>query len=337
MSVTAHAHGRVNLIGEHVDYAGGLVLPKLIGAKVEVSAALRADGKLRAESVQHGTVIRDLGDRPSGHWSDYVLGAAVLTGAPGLSITIHSDVPEGAGVSSSAALSVAVLRALDDLMGLGLAPLPMARLAQRIEAEFTGTACGLMDPLVIAAAKPGEALLIDCESGSYRNERLFPGFSFPVIHSGEARRLAGGAYNDRRAAVERAAREIGVTSLRDADPDSVEDLADPVLRARARHVVSEMVRVDLAMAALRAGQPRSFGVLMRESHRSLAADFEVSTPALDALVRAMNDSGAYGARLTGAGFGGCAVALVPTDQVEHWWALVHHRCPQAWAVELTQP
>lgn len=170
----------------------------------------------------------------------------------------------------------------------------------------------------------------------YQNAKLFPGFSFPVIHSGEARRLADGAYNERRAAVEEAARQIGVLSLRDASPDAVEDLTDPVLLRRARHVVTEMVRVDIAMAALRASQPRSFGVMMRESHRSLAEDFEVSTPALDQLVRAMNNAGAYGARLTGAGFGGCAVALVPTDQVEHWWALVHHRCPDAWPVELTQ-
>jgi len=335
MSVTVSAHGRVNLIGEHVDYAGGKVLPKLIGAKVMLSADLTQDGRLRAESSEHGMVSRDLSDRPKGHWSDYVLGAAVLLKAPGLTVSVTSDVPQGAGVSSSAALTIAVIRALDALMGLGLDPLSMAQIAQQVERDYAGTHCGLMDPLVIAAAKPGEALLIDCELGRYQSAKLFPGFSFPVIHSGEDRRLADGAYNERRAAVEEAAKQMGVMSLRDAAPDMITDISDPVLQRRARHVVSEMVRVDLAMAALRAGQPRSFGVMMRESHRSLADDFEVSTDGLDHLVRAMNDAGAYGARLTGAGFGGCAVALVPTDQVEHWWALVSHRCPNAWPVELT--
>ncbi len=325
--------GRVNLIGEHTDYNDGFVLPMALEARACVAFTPREDGAvhLRADDLDRagsfelsalgpGTPSRLEATQPEAlAWLDYPRGVAWalarrlgperLTGFDGV---LASDVPRGAGLSSSAAVELAVAMAL--LAPTGWDARAVARAAQLAENEWVGVASGIMDQLVGAAAVKGSALLIDCRDLSLTPVPLPAGVAVAVLDTGTRRGLAGSAYNDRRAACERVAAALGVPALRDLDPERLERAAkalDPTDLNRARHVVSENERTLAAARALEAGDAATFGRLMDASHASLRDLYEVSSEALDAMVEAARTApGCLGARMTGAGFGGCAVALV---------------------------
>lgn len=325
--VRAHAPGRVNLIGDHTDYMGGLVLPMAVqmGTTIEAVRGGRHI-ELRSDRIE-GVLTLDLPVRdpatvqPS--WGRYVAGvaaelaAADLPGVPtGLVGTVSSDLPLGSGLSSSASLEVAVALALGDTG----TPLAVAQRCQRAEQSATGVPCGIMDQLASAAGVEGSALLIDCATLRVSPVPMPQHAAIWVLHSGQERQLIGSAYADRRAECEAAAALVG--PLPDAAPDGIEALEDPVVRARARHVRSECDRVLAFADALRGDDLRTAGELMVASHRSLRDDFEVSTPRLDELVgRLVDTPGVYGARLTGAGFGGCVVALTEPGLVLDGWSV----------------
>jgi galactokinase len=313
MTVT-RAPGRVNLIGEHTDYNDGFVLPAAIDRFTTVELEPRDDRRLHVESLgETDDVALDALDR-TGTWRDYVRGVVQLVApARGATLRIESDVPRGAGLSSSAALEVAVGRALDpELPGEQL-----ALLAQRAENEFVGVPCGIMDQFAVALARAGHALLLDCRDLSYRHIAMPAGIAILVCDSHVERRLAQSGYADRRAACEAAAAQLGVRALRDATLEQVESLDDDTLRCRARHIVTENTRTLAAAAALERGDLDAVGVLMLESHVSMRDDFEIVPPQLDELAAVVRDvAGCRGSRMTGGGFGGCTVALVDEAAVE---------------------
>lgn len=332
------ASGRVNLIGDHTDYAEGFCLPMPLAHLTQVAMA-RADGFCAASLANNETCAFDPHGDPRGSWTDYVAGPIAELSkrgfdVPPVNVLVCSSVPQGAGVSSSAALEVAVIRAALSLIGAEMGDVEIARAAQAAENRYCGVQCGILDQMACAVGRQDEALLLDCRTDATSLIAVPTTFHFAVIHCGEERRLAGGAYNVRRAAVEAAASLLGLRSLRDATAEHVATLPDVEMRKRARHVVSENARVLAAVAALRSGDVARFGALMNESHRSLAVDYEVSTPGLDELVASAVTAGAYGARLTGAGFGGCIVALIAPADAASWWARVEAENPNAWPVQI---
>jgi galactokinase len=290
--VVARAPGRVNLIGDHTDYTGGLVLPMAIDLETVVSGRREA-GPIAVQSAD-GDVDR------------HVRAVADEMGtASGFVGEVVTTLPVGGGLSSSAALEVALALAF----GFDGAPLELARLCQRAEQAATGVPCGIMDQLTSAAGVAGHALLIDCASETIEPVPLPEGIEVVVVDSGRSRSLAATAYAERRAECDAAAEAIG--PLREATLADVTTIGDDVLRRRARHVVTENERVRAFAGALRDGRLHELGPLLSGSHASLRDDFEVSTPGLDELVeRLTRTPGVIGARLTGAGFGGCVVALV---------------------------
>jgi galactokinase len=308
-----HAPGRVNLIGDHTDYQAGLCLPMAIDRRCVVALGPRAKG-IRARSLElegvvelvaPGGVDRSTLDPP---WGRFVAAAARLAGgAHDAELVVSSDVPPGSGLSSSAALCVALTgafnpAAVDDRRA-------WASTARAIEVQATGVSVGLMDQLASVFGQVGAALLIDCRDLTVEAVPLPPTMAIGVVHSGLPRTLAGSAYQERRAACDASARRLGVASLREATPAQVRD--DPL----ARHVVSENQRVVDAARAVRAGDLVTLAALLQASHTSLRDDFAVSTPELDRLVELLVEEGALGARLTGAGFGGCVIALTtPADR-----------------------
>jgi galactokinase len=309
--------GRVNLLGEHTDYNDGYVLPTPLPHQTVVLAA-PADDRIEAHAEEFGqTLSARHGEGRANTWLDYVLGCvwalrAAGFGVPGGRLYIRRGVPMGAGLASSAALEVAVLRAIRALYRLPLDDLALALAAHRAEVEYVGVRCGIMDQIVASVGRPGEALFLDARSLHREPVPVPEGWRFVVVDSGVRRRLADAGYNLRRAQCERASRLLGVRALRDialVDLDRAGGLPEPLDR-RVRHVVTENARVLAGVDALKAGSMVSFGRLMNESHRSLRDDYEVSTAALDRLVGLALAHGAWGARLTGAGFGGCIVALV---------------------------
>lgn len=331
----ASAHGRVNLIGEHTDYNEGFVLPCILSQRTLVALSLRDDDRLEGDSAQFGSASEQPGAVPTGHWLAYVEGAVAMmaeAGAPqrGVSVAVDSDVPAGAGVSSSAALGVALLKALAAAHGMDRPdPALLARMAQRIEHEFIGLQCGIMDHMVSAVGAKASAMRLDCRDLSYSLHPLMAGVEVLVIHSGSGRKLSEGQYNARVAECRAACDALGVGALRDVSAGDLERLADGTAHRRARHVVHENDRVHAAITALASGDAASFGALMMESHRSLAADYDVSSPVLDSLVEACRDAGALGARLTGAGFGGCIVCLVRSGDADSVLAAAMKAVPEA--------
>lgn len=337
----ARAPGRVNLIGDHTDYNDGFVLPMAIDRAVWIAFRPRDDAHVVAHSLDFADDLSfDASDVQHGprDWSGYVRGVAWAlgageprTGAPlrGWEGVIAGDVPRGAGLSSSAALELATARAFATATGIAWRPVPMARLAQRAENAWVGVNCGIMDQLISAAGVAGHALLIDCRSLDTRAVPLPDDVAVVVLDTATRRGLVDSAYNERRANCERAAASFGVRALRDVDERMLAERGealDELTRRRARHVVSENARVLRAAEALGAGDVRLVGELMTESHRSLRDDFEVSRPELDAMVEfALAEEGCVGARMTGAGFGGCAVALVMREAAQRFAGAVARR------------
>ncbi|HEY1616257.1 MAG TPA: galactokinase [Streptosporangiaceae bacterium] len=321
------APGRVNLIGEHTDYNEGFVLPLAIGAGTCTAAASREDGLLVLASRQvPGTevsvAIRDLRPGVVTGWAAYPAGVAWAlreAGYPvgGASIAISSDVPVGAGLSSSAALECAVALTLTELHGIAIPRPQLAVLARRAENEFAGVPTGIMDQSASLLCQAGHALLLDCRSSFGTTVPLDPassGFALLVIDTRASHALADGGYAARRQSCEQAAQALGMRSLRDVTDSSELAGLDPLLRRRARHVVTENNRVLATVDLLRAGDLGGAGPLLTASHRSLRDDFEVSWPQADATVEAALAAGASGARMTGGGFGGSVIALVPAER-----------------------
>ena len=319
-TITAVAPGRVNLIGEYTDIADGLVLPMAIdlattvcgqrgGDQVVITSASEPDPAVVALDVTDPAAIT-----PS--WARYVAGViAELAPDEGFRGHVTTTLPLGAGLSSSAALEVSVALAL----GFTGTPLELAQLTQRAEQRASGVPCGIMDQLASSSGVAGHALLIDCHHLSVEPVLLPADIEVRVIHSGQSRSLAGSEYGERRRAVEAAEATLGPLRLV-RDLGLVDQLEDDVLRRRARHVVSENERVRTVAAALASGDLPTVGEAMAASHASLRNDFEVSTPILDTLVeRLLATPGVIGARLTGAGFGGCVVALTHPGALSEGW------------------
>jgi galactokinase len=309
----ADAPGRVNLLGEHTDYNDGFVLPIAIAQRTRVAMRCTHEPAFALYAQGQGGAVRFTFDAPPPqHFASYVYGCLVVARArgaevPGLQIHVGSDVPMGVGLSSSAALEVATLRCLRQLLGLAFDDVLVAQLAQRAEIDHAGVNCGIMDQMASSLADTTRALLLDTRTLERRFVDLPAGTAVLVLDSGIARTLAGSGYNERRAQCEEAARLLRVPSLRDIDDVRRLDALPEVLQRRARHVVTENARVLQAVACR---SPQEFGALMNASHASLRDDYEVSTRELDRLVALLQQQPAvHGARLTGAGFGGACVAL----------------------------
>jgi galactokinase len=331
---SAQAPGRVNLLGEHTDYQEGYVLPTPLPYFTQVEVG-RAQGRVEAYSETLGELrARPLVSPPQGDFLDYLLGVVwALREAgyevPGARFYVRSQVPLGAGLSSSAALEVAALRALRALYRLPLSDKDLALLGQKAEVAYVGVRCGIMDQMAASLGQPGKAIFLDTRTLAYENLPLPPGTRVAVLDLGLGRRLAEAGYNQRRTEAEEAARRLGlgVRALRDvADLCLVESLPFP-LDKRARHIVSENLRVLRGVEALRRGDGRAFGELMTQSHRSLSQDYEVSLPELDELVDEALKAGALGAKLTGAGFGGAVVALVEETRQQAFQEALRARFP----------
>ena len=304
---TASAPGRVNLLGEHTDYQGGFVLPTAIPQQITVSLSRNGTNEHALHSASTETTLRVPVGEKGQSFAPYVTGSIQLSGiSEGLNVLIEGKVPSG-GLSSSAALEVATLRALRQLFHLDLDDVNLALRGVQVEHQFVGVKCGVMDQMASSLANTRTMLLIDTRSLERRSVPFPAGAEVLVIDSGVPRRLAESGYNERRAQVEEAARLLGVKELRDVtDIRVVEQLASP-LRERARHVVSENNRVQQGLNA----DAAEFGSLMNASHASLRDDYAVSHPQVDELVNLLQKHpDVYGARMTGAGFGGAVVALV---------------------------
>ncbi len=328
------APGRVNLIGEHTDYTGGLVLPFAIDARANLAAARNDDNVVRVTSAQRpGQVttvaLQDLGPESpaAAEWSGYLLGAVWAlreAGHPigGLDLALDSQVPSGAGLSSSAAVECVTTLAAADLSGVQLTAMEIARFAQQAENEFVGVPCGPMDQTASAAAEQGSVLLFDTRAHTVENIPFDPAtenLAVLVIDTRVAHSLADGEYGRRRASCERAAKVLGVQWLRDVGiddlPNALAQLDSDELRRRVRHVVTENDRVSSTVRLLRDGRVGEIGQLLTASHRSLRDDYEVSCPELDLAVDVALAAGALGARMTGGGFGGSIIALLPAALV----------------------
>jgi galactokinase len=316
----SNAPARVNLIGEHTDYCDGLVLPFPLLLRTRVELRRRSDRRVVARTALEGSseLSYRLGDERAGKgWLDYLQGVTVALRRAGLvvggvDLEISSDIPAGAGLASSAALSVSLLRALREAFRLPLDEVGLARLARTAETDFVGAPVGLMDPLAASLGKLGSALFVDTRSLVMEHLLLPLGVEVGVMHSGISHRNAGGTYADRRREAEAAAHALGVKVLRDvgeADLERIAELPAPLDR-RARHVVTENARVLAFVAALRNGNSAPLGALLAASHRSLRDDYAVSHPDVDVLVAlAQSEPDILGARMTGGGCGGAVLFL----------------------------
>ncbi len=332
-SRTFRAPGRVNLIGEHTDYNLGFVLPIALNLATYIETSPSPDGRLRLFSEQHrdhrAFVISEIPSLPrSKHWTDYVIGVARELMARGiriepLSLNIRSEVPEGSGLSSSAALEVASAFAL--LQGRQLERLEIARLCQRAEIDFVGMPCGIMDQFVSVFGREHAAIEIDCRSLEYKTVEIPEDVAIIAVNSMVKHELGASAYRNRveecAIAVDAIRRRFpGVHSLRDANPAQVEKTPMPrLVMRRARHVVTENARVELFVHAAARGDLSRMGELFVESHRSMQHDYEITCDEVDFLVdSAVGIRGCYGARMTGGGFGGCTVNLVAPEETDRF-------------------
>jgi galactokinase len=327
--LVVRAPGRVNLIGEHTDYNDGFVIPCAIGPATMVAISKRHDNNVEVIAADFG----DAGDHFSLEpplernieqpWADYVRGMMLALqnagyALSGAKIAIAGNLPKGAGLSSSASLAVALGKANLALADIDIDNTRLAQIAQRAECDFVGTKCGIMDPLICAQGKAGHALLIDCRSLGLTDVPVPDDVAIMIVHSGVTRGLVDGHYNARRRQCEVAARAMGVPALRDADLDMLAAASlDAVTKKRARHVITENQRTLDAADALAKSDLATLGMLMAQSHASMRDDFEITVPPVDALVvmlqKAIGTQG--GARMTGGGFGGACVAVMPSAMV----------------------
>ena len=336
--VKACAPGRVNLLGEHVDYNGGPVLPAAIDRAVNLAAAALPEPivRLYAQDLDQAAAFRldqletktGLDGQPLPKWAHYPAGVAwalQAAGLPtsGLEAVYHSDIPIGSGLSSSAAVETVFAVTWEALGGWQIDRMQMARLCQQAENGYVGVNCGLMDQFASAHGVAGHALYFDTRSLDWEAVPLPPDIALVIADSGVRRSLSTSAYNERRAACEQAVQLLkqylpGIQNLRDVSPvefAAYSDYLPPEIRRRAEHIVKEIARVESAVTALKSGKKQSFGALMYSGHASLRDLYQVSTPELDALVVIAHDlPGCIGARLTGAGFGGCTINLVEESQ-----------------------
>jgi galactokinase len=329
----SRAPGRVNLIGEHTDYNDGFVMPAALEFATLAAASRRPDRRLRIYSMIMGETREfDLDSPPpgaAGDWSDYILGVALMlekSGSTlnGADLAVWTDVPIGAGLSSSAALEVSCAHALITASGLPFRPIEIAKICQRAENDFVGMRCGIMDQYISCCGVAGNALLIDCRSLASRNVAIAPNLRILVANSMVRHQHAGGEYNARREACEEGVRLLSQTlgpikALRDVTIEGLEanrsKLPDLIYR-RCRHIVTENARVLEAERALEAGDFAACGRAMNSSHVSMRDDFEITCPEVDTLVGlAQRIEGVYGSRMTGGGFGGCTVSLVEASAV----------------------
>lgn len=336
--LVVRAPGRVNLIGEHTDYNDGFTMPMALPFDTVIAfgnSSDAADGAVTVVSDGFGRVEIDPTADPTSavQWARHLAGVVYLLGAQGVPTggwngAIATDIPTGASLSSSAAIEVAAISGLLARAGLWWAPIDVARLGQRVENEVVGLPSGIMDQFISAGAIEGHCSLMDCRAMTLTPTPLPGGAVVAIMDTGTRRELAEAAYGDRRAACERAATALGVPALRDATVEQVATLRDPVDRRRAHHIVTENQRTLDAAAAMETGDIVELGRLMTASHVSLRDDFEVSGDGLDQIVDVAHDApGCLGARMTGGGFAGCAVALVETADSENFTEFVveHYR------------
>jgi galactokinase len=350
-SAVAVAPGRVNLIGEHTDYNNGFVLPMAINAHVAVAFSARTDNAVRAHSAVFEdtweAAIHELTAPGGTEWFDYVAAVAWAmcdagSHISGMDMVIAGDVPVGAGLASSAALEMAVARAICHVSSIEWDPVHMAAICQRAENRYVGVNCGIMDQFAASVCTAGSAMLLDCRTLEHRAVPIPSEAAFVIMDTGIRRSLVSSEYNDRRVSCEAAVAVLGqydpaVRSLRDVDTstlDAAAEMLDGTLHRRASHVVNEIRRPVQMAESLRAGNLDLAGKLMDESHASLRDLYEVSCGELDFMTNIARNHGAcFGARMTGAGFGGCAVALVASDRAHEFVSDIADQYSAACAVQ----
>jgi len=326
--LVASAPGRVNIIGEHTDYNEGFVLPTPLGSQIWVAAKKRADSEFRlyAHDYDQSYEFTLGGQKPDAktRWANYIMGVVDALQRKGyklggVDIAVKGDVPQGSGLSSSAALEVSVARALVKLYNVKIDPVELAYVGKSAENDFLGIKSGIMDQFVASLGKMGQALFIDCRDNGHRNVKLPFGCALVAVHTGIRRGLAVSAYNERVEQCQKGVAALrlvrpGINSLRDAtdkDLKAIDGQVPDIIYRRCRHVIGENARVLSAVEAMNMNLGSKLGALMYESHTSLRDDYGVSCPELDALVKSAMDTGyVLGARLTGAGFGGCTINLI---------------------------
>ncbi len=332
--------GRVNLIGEHIDYNGGFVLPCALPLGLTIGFQSRNDDRIRVASRKFdGLVEADLFTNGRNTWAGHALGAVLYAHREGLltggaDIAIEADLPDGAGLSSSAALVVGILKAARSCSNSSISNKDIAVLARRVENEFIGVPCGIMDQMAVALAEPGQAVVLDTKTLDYSLIDLPADFHFAVLHSGISRQLTEGRYAERKLECDRAKELLGVEDLCLMDQRTLErarSIPDP-FRLRALHCATEHQRTLEAASALKSGLIKEFGGLMDESHKSMRDQFQMSLPEIDRLVESCKMHGAIGARLTGGGFGGCVVACVSREILDKWRVAVLNENPLAYFV-----
>jgi galactokinase len=350
-AVCIRAPGRVNLIGEHTDYNDGFVLPCAINYETVVVAEPRDDNQIfvvaadRTGQVNTFDLKTKINQDPAMPWSNYIRGVAwgLLEkgyNLRGANLVVSGNIPQGAGLSSSAALEMAAGAALASSSGLEIDGRALALIGQRAENGFVGVQTGIMDQLISALGQQDHALLIDCRSLEYRAVPIPAGTAIIIANSNVKRGLVDSEYNTRRRECEEAAAHFGVPALRDVPPDLFavhEDELPDIVAKRARHVITENARTEAAAHALAKGDLRAMGRLMAESHESMRDDFEITVPAIDVLVEIMagviGETG--GARMTGGGFGGCVVGLALEGLVAEVLAAIAAKYPAASGLEAT--
>lgn len=317
---------RVNLIGDHTDYSGGLALPIAIDRAITVKARLRADERTHVWSMGQTADFDHLGsERPSG-WLAYIAGVAWALNVagftpPALDIVIESDIPVGAGLSSSAALCCGIALAMASFAGHKLSMRDIALIAAKAENEYVGAPTGLLDQFSACFAEAGHALLLDFSAPEpsvtpVAANWAAAGLTLAVIDTATRHNHATGGYRNRREEVEAAATTLGISQLAKVSLDQIVSLSDPILKSRTQHVFTENTRVRGAVKALREERWELVGSMLTASHTSLCEDFQVSSPELDLAVESALTRGALGARMTGGGFGGCAIALIEPEKVD---------------------
>lgn len=325
-TVSGFTPGRVNLIGEHTDYNGGMVLPTALELGVTLAMSPRSDNKVRIWSDKfEGVAERDMSETATEHWSDYILGACKMAASEGLmsdgaDIAVQTTLPFGAGISSSAAVTVGVLKLACQSSNAELSGQEIAVLARRVENEFIGMPCGIMDQMAVAIAHPGQALALQTDTLDYELVDLPKDYHMAVIHSGVFRQLNEGRYKERKEECDAVKAVLGhenICQMSEAEFEMLKDLPD-TLQRRAKHCMTEHGRTLAAVKCLKAKDMKTFGRLMIESHLSMKDDFEITVPAIDELVASAVQFGALGARMTGGGFGGCIVACVLNGKLDAW-------------------